>query len=204
MKTIRKILGGIILCAFTFSLNAQQTWDAKKNSTVDSISSPFESKLLPPPASITIQDIFPVIGTYESSTNTDATLVSISLDEQNKGLIWIEGLPQGKIKAMLRKSPATYKIPEQKTEAAMTVSEGTLIFDNDMKSLSIIIGKSYNATEPEAAFLNNSEKSDYSNTQSIEKSNTKKGNKDLKTEVQKPKPWVYTGTKVEKTTALNN
>lgn len=55
--------------------------------------------------------------------------------------MWIEGLPQGRVKAMLRKSPATYKIPAQKTEEGKEVAEGTLMFDKETNTLSICIGK---------------------------------------------------------------
>ncbi len=36
---------------------------------------------------------------------------------------------------MLRKSPATYKIPAQKTEDGKDVAEGTMIFDKDANKL---------------------------------------------------------------------
>ncbi|MER3498941.1 MAG: hypothetical protein C4308_10075 [Chitinophagaceae bacterium] len=61
------------------------------------------------------------------------------MDEQNKGFAWIEGLPQGKIKAILKKSPATYKVPAQKTEDGKTVMEGTLVFDNETKTVNILL-----------------------------------------------------------------
>ncbi|MES1197871.1 MAG: hypothetical protein ABUL41_01180 [Chitinophagaceae bacterium] len=204
MKTIFGIIGGIIVSSIFSSVQAQQTWDAKKNPTVDSISTPFESKLLPPRAPITVFDIFPAIGSYESSVNTDAPSVTIKLDEQNKGVVWVEGLPQGKIKAMLRKSPATYKIPEQKTEDGKIVPEGTLIFDKDMNTLSINIGKPYNAEDPALVFMKVENEDMAANDEVVVKTKTKiAGKKVAKTEVKQPKPWTYIGTKVEKGTALN-
>jgi hypothetical protein len=126
------------------------------------------------------------------------------LDEQNKGFVWIEGLPQGKIKAMLRKSPATYKIPVQKTEDGKDVPEGTLIFDKDSKTLSIVIGKTYNAEDPSAAFTMTTEDQNMATTTDVVKTKTKTGGKIVKTKTKPaPKPWTYTGTKVEKATVSN-
>src|SRR4030095_16624586 len=48
-----------------------------------SITAPFEAKLIPARAPLTTMDIYPVIGSYESATNTDAPSVAITLDEQN-------------------------------------------------------------------------------------------------------------------------
>lgn len=202
MKKIIGIIGGIVFSLTLSSVKAQQTWDAKKNPTVDSITTPFESKLLPSRTAITTLDIFPVIGTFESSTNSDAPLVAINLDEQVKGFVWVDGLPQGRIKAMLRKSPATYKIPAQKTEDGKNVPEGTLIYDKDVNILSIKIGKPYNAENPAAAFIMTDEEASTVNKQDIAKT-TKKSGKTVKPKAEEPKPWTYTGTKIEKTTASN-
>src|SRR5690242_12707406 len=46
------------------------TWDAKKNPTVLAITSKYEGKYLTARPAATELDIFPVIGKYESSTNT--------------------------------------------------------------------------------------------------------------------------------------
>jgi len=204
MKKTIGIMGGIVLSIFFSPAKAQQTWNAKKNPTVDSITSQFESKLLAPRSAVTIMDIYPVIGAYESSTNTDAPLVNIRLDEEQKGVVWIEGLPQGKIKAYLRKSPATYKIPAQKTEESKDVPEGTLIFDKDVNMLSIKIGKPFNTEDPASVFMMTDEDSSMANSEeTISKTKTKSGNKTVKTKVKEAKPWTYTGTKIEKTTASN-
>ena len=205
MKKAILVVGVIALSLLSASVQAQQTWNAKKNPTVDSITAPYEAKLLPPRAALTTADIYPVIGTYESATNTDAPSVTVILDEQNKGFVWVEGLPQGKIKAMLRKSPATYKIPAQKTEDGKDVPEGTLIFDKDAKTLSIVIGKPYNAEDPAAAFAMATEDQTMAATEDVTKTKTKTGGKIVKTKIKPaPKPWTYTGTKVEKTTAMSN
>lgn len=71
-------------------------------------------KMQPMPEALTTEKIFPVIGKYQLTDKDGAqSTVTVALDEANKGIVWIDGLPQGKIKATLRKSPATYKIPVQ-------------------------------------------------------------------------------------------
>src|SRR6185436_17769551 len=121
------------------------------NPTVDSILSKYT--LVPMPNPITTEQTFPVIGQYQSTTNADQK-VTVTLDDQNKGYAWVDGLPQGKVKAVLRKSPATYKIPAQKTESGTDVPEGTLIYDRDTKTISIILGREYNEQDPASVFSN--------------------------------------------------
>lgn len=162
----------------------QENWDAKKNSTVDSIMSQYKDKYVAAKPAQTIADIFPALGDYESATNAETSKLSITIDPNNKGLVWIEGLPQGRVKAMLRKSPATYKIPAQKTEEGKEVAEGTLMFDKETNTLSICIGKEYNTTDPSAAFMIAEE----------EPVTTSKNSKAKKKTVTKP--WIYTGTKI--------
>lgn len=192
MKKIIEIMGGIVLSLLSATVQAQQTtWDAKKNPTVDLIASKY-TKLIPPKPALTTEDIFPVIGKYESAANTDAASVIITPDPENKGLVWVEGLPQGKIKAMLRKFPATYKIPAQQTENNIKVAEGTLIFDKDANTLRISIGIPYNALEPATAFTIPLEE-----VVVITSKNSK-----TKT-IAPPKPWMYSGTKVEKAMVIN-
>lgn len=162
----------------------QENWDAKKNPTVDSIMSQYKDKYVAAKPAQTIADIFPALGEYESATNAETSKLSITIDPNNKGLVWIEGLPQGRVKAFLRKSPATYKIPAQKTEQGKEVAEGTLMFDKETNTLSICIGKEYNTTDPSAAFMMAEE----------EPVTTSKNSKAKKTTVTKP--WIYTGTKI--------
>ncbi len=200
MKKSIGIVGGIALCLITVSVNAQtepqtqqpvNTWEAKKNPTVDSITSKYTGKYIAPRPALTSADIFPVIGKYESATNADAAAVTISLDGQNKGIVWIEGLPQGKVKAMLRKLPAVYKIPAQKAEDGKEVAEGTLIFDKETNTLSICIGKLYDAVNPAIAFTALVEEQ----VITVKTSKTKKA--------AVPKVWTYTGTKLVTETAVN-
>ena len=171
--------------------STQQTWDAKKNPTVDSITSRYTSKYIAPRPALTTNDIFPVIGSY-TSTNTEAGNVTVALDEQNKGVVWVTGLPQGRVKAMLRKSPAIYKIPAQKTAEGKDVAEGTLIFDKENNTLQIAIGKPYDVADPTTAFavLEGKEEA------------TVKTSKKSK-QPAKPKVFFYTGAKVAAETVAN-
>jgi hypothetical protein len=200
MKKTIGIVGVLVLSALTITANAQDTtnrWDPRKNPTVDSLVAPYQAKLLPARPPVTTADIFPVIGKYESTTNAEATNVSIMLDEQNKGVVWVEGLPQGKIKAMLRKSPSTYKIPAQKTEDGKDVAEGTLIFDKETNTLSIVIGKSYNVADPAVVFAVPAE-------EEIAVTKIKDNKTKTKTKkVAQPKAWTYIGTKVMVDAAMN-
>lgn len=113
----------------------------------------------------------PILGSYAAAVATPATpattavapateaapvaleaTVHVTVDEKNLGIVWIDGLPQGRIKAMLKKSPSTYKIPAQKTEEGKSVAEGTLIYDKDAKVLWVAIGAPYNEENPSAPF----------------------------------------------------
>lgn len=90
-----------------------------------------------------------------STVSTDAaapSTVTITLDSANKGLVWVEGLPQGKFKAYLKKSPATYRITAQKTEAGIDIPEGTLMLDPATQTLNIALGKAFDDVDPAAVF----------------------------------------------------
>ena len=124
------LLAGLVFFFSVFTM-AQQTEPVKVTTTTES-----KYKLLPMPAPLSIEKAFPVLGNYEFKGPADQTTnLKISLDEQNKGIVWLEGLPEGKIRAQLRKSPATYKIPMQKTEDGKSIAEGTLIYDKDNNQL---------------------------------------------------------------------
>jgi len=62
----------ICICA---SVNAQETWDAKKNPTVDSIHAKYEGKLVVSKPGPTIDQVSPVIGQYEFPMSVDAKSV---------------------------------------------------------------------------------------------------------------------------------
>jgi hypothetical protein len=87
---------------------------------------------------------------------TEATpSVSVTLDSVNKGVIWVEGLPEGKFKAYLKKSPTTYRILAQKTNLGKQIPEGTLHYDVEANALHIALGKSYNEEDPTGIFAVN-------------------------------------------------
>lgn len=155
-------------------------------STRDSIAAKY--KLQPMPASLTVEKIYPVLGSYQLVTNTDAAAatttgtaaattttttttttdatatgtdaaavattpnVTITLDSVNKGMVWINGMPQGRMKAFLKKSPATYRILAQKTDLGTSVPEGTLIFDPTTNVLNIALGQAFNDADPAGVF----------------------------------------------------
>jgi hypothetical protein len=114
----------------------------------------------------------PVLGSFQPSGSSTANL-TITVDEQNIGIVWIDGLPQGRVKGLLKKSPATYKIPAQKTAEGKSVPEGTLVFNPATKEISIYLGKAFNDADPSAVFTSET-----------------KG---------KSKGWNYTGIKAEAT-----
>ena len=184
-------MAAIVLSLLSLSVTAQQTWDASKNPTVEAITSKYTDKYISTRPAPTTNDVFPVLGQYES-TNPEATSVTITLDAQNKGIVWVEGLPQGKIKAMLRKSPAIYKIPAQKTESGKEVAEGTLIFDKENNSLNIVIGKEFNTVDPAQAFA----------TEEVTEEVSAKTSKTKTKKAAKPKTWLYTGSKLVVDTAV--
>ncbi len=197
MKRTIAIMGAGFFCLAVVTVSAQETWDPRKNPTVDSIISKHKDNIVPMPPALTINKIFPALGQYESAVNKDAAAVTITPDSENKGMIWVEGLPQGKIKAILLKSPATYKIPAQKTEDDKEVAEGTLVYDKETNTLSICIGKPFNTENPMAAFAAEPEMTE-------EEVATKQVKSKVKVKVvEKPKPWIYAGTKVETETAMN-
>ncbi|HYH13906.1 MAG TPA: hypothetical protein VD794_01715 [Flavisolibacter sp.] len=99
--------------------------------------------------------------TTTPATTTDVTAtavtpsVTITLDSVNKGVVWIEGLPEGKFKAYLKKSPTTYRILAQKTNLGKQIPEGTLHYDVETNALHIALGKPYNEEDPTGIFAIN-------------------------------------------------
>jgi hypothetical protein len=161
-------------------------------------------KMQPMPEALTTEKIFPVLGNYQlTDKEGTASTVTVTLDPSNKGIVWIEGLPQGKIKATLRKSPATYKIPVQPlgeevmaTEATTEVEakdakaakssktakaapkpkelpEGVLIYDKDANVLNVCIGCKYNNEDPAVAFTSTEATTDAAATDEADKTEKK-------------------------------
>ena len=198
----------LAIAAIFFSVSASA------QSTVDSIRAKYQ--LVPMPAPLTIEKTFPVLGSYQlatedgeqtatasttTTTSTDAATtsdvqtaqqanVTITLDSLNKGIVWVEGLPQGKFKAYLKKSPASYRILAQKTNLGKQIPEGTLIFDPATSTLNIAMGSAFNDEDPAAIFAS-------------VPANTTEAEVKVKTAKSKSKSKItfYTATKVMDTTA---
>jgi hypothetical protein len=171
----------------TASVNAQ--------STVDSIRAKYT--LQPMPGALTLEKAFPVLGTYHLTTDSTSTL-TVSMDSASKGIVWVEGLPQGKFKAFLKQSPATYRITAQKTESGTSVPEGTLMLDTTTNTLNIALGKAYNEANPGEIFGTVADagvSADVANTGAEVKVNTK-----TKTTKSKAKVVFYSATKVDQNT----
>jgi hypothetical protein len=105
---------------------------------------------------LTPAHIFPALGTYKG-TGTSTADVTVTLDETNKGIVWVDGLPQGKFKALMKKAPSTYKIPAQKSETGKAVAEGTLYVNPDTNEITILLGRPFDDANP-SSFLTISSK----------------------------------------------
>lgn len=166
-------------------------------------------KMQPMPEALTQEKIFPVIGKYQVTDKAGtASELTVSLDPNNKGLVWIEGLPEGKIKANLRKSPAVYKIPAQKlgddpaAKDAKDVAEGVLIYDKDANTINVCLGCTYNAENPAVAFDATATEAQPEATEAAPKKTAKaKSKKSAAPKVARIVPVRYSGTKVIEQTA---
>ena len=198
MKKTALFAGMILL--FSVMVTAQQPYLPSNNPTVAAITSKYTLKEINHDP-LTDEKVFPALGTYQCNVINEMTgTIHITIDPDNKGLVWVEGLPQGKIKAMLRMSPATYKIPAQKTEEGTDVPEGAMIYDQDSKTLSICIGRPYDEKNPLSVFSTPVEEEQPA-VQTEVKTKTSHQKKQKTTaqvkEEKKVKPWIVTATKVE-------
>mgnify|MGYP005812003241 CR=1 FL=1 len=165
--------------------------------------SPDTYKLQPMPEALTTEKVFPVIGSYQlTDKDGNATPVTITLDETNKGIAWIDGFPQGRIKANLMKSPATYKIPAQKIgegKDAKDVAEGVLVYNRDANTMNICFNCTYKSENPEVVFTATTEEPVVEETAATKKAakSTAKTSK----KVVKVQPVHYTGSKLIQTNA---
>jgi len=174
---------------------------ANAQSTVDSIAAKYQ--LIPMPAPLTTEKIFPALGVYQLNVNAEATTtsdvitasnevtpvanVTITLDSASKGIVWVDGLPEGRFKAYLKKSPTTYRIIAQKTNLGKQIPEGTLIFDEASNTLNIALGRDFNEEDPAAVFASNA----IATTEVTTAATVKSKNAKPKTKVN-----FYTATKV--------
>jgi hypothetical protein len=184
---------------------------ASAQSTVDSIAAKY--KLLPMPEPLTIEKTFPAVGTYtlnnaassanmvaDSAATATAPTLTVSLDSASKGIIWIEGLPQGRVKAYLRQAPATYRILSQKNESGKQIPEGTVIMDTATKTLNIALGAPYNDADPASIFaFSNAAVTDAETGENKVEVKTK-----TKTSKTKAKVTYYTATKVQQATIVDD
>lgn len=181
---------------------------------------PKPKELLAMPDSLTQEAIFPVLGQYVvADKNGDSVTVKITLDTESKGVVWLNGLPEGKVKAVLKASPATYKIPSQKTflnddgveetvemntnvdaatatakksakkQSGKSVNGGTMIFDKDVNTIYINLGSDFDENNPSAVFDQIRNTATEANIEEVPA-----GKKATKKPVQKGK--YYTGIKV--------
>lgn len=196
-------IAGAALLMFTLAANAQtdtlpQTQPVKTNTDKWNNHDPAKYQLQPMPEALTREKVFPVIGKYNLTDKEGTTsAVTIMIDESNKGIAWIDGLPQGKIKATLRKSPGIYKIPAQKLEDGKSVPEGVLFYDKDANTLDVCLGCTYNVEDPTAVFAVATEPVVTETETKTKKSGTVK----TKTKTKPVKTWKYSGTKIVETTA---
>ena len=160
---------------------------------------PTRYQLLPMPEALTIEKTFPAIGSYQLTDKDGNTInVTATLDEANKGLLLVNGLPEGTVKAYLRKSPAVYKIPVQTTEEGKNVKEGVLIYDSETNLMNICLGCTYNTEDPATAFLPAQEEP--TPEEDAPKKNTKVAKKQT-AKAPVAKPVYYSGSKMISETA---
>lgn len=174
------------------------TASVKAQSTIDSIASKYQ--LQPMPEALTIEKTFPVIGSYQlTAADGSSQNVTITLDSANQGIIWVEGLPEGRMKAYLRKSPGTYRILSQKSESGKQIPEGTLLFDPSTNTLNIALGKAFDVADPASVFtLNGNVDANTIESGTEVKVKSKSANSKSKTRVI-----YYTATKAEVNTSTS-
>lgn len=129
---------------------------------------------------------FPILGSY-TPTSSSAGNVTVTLDSSNKGIVWVEGLSQGKFRALMKKAPATYKIPAQTTAEGKNVPEGTLFYNPASKEVTIVLGRPFDDASP-ASFQTVSDNS-------VVKEKVTNNKQKIKV-----KGWQYTGVKTGATT----
>ena len=88
------------IALFGFSVAVAQTSAAPEN---PKNYKPAPKALLPMPVELTENDVFPILGNYEViNEKGESSNISISNDVENKGVIWIRGLVEGKFYAYLK------------------------------------------------------------------------------------------------------
>lgn len=178
------------------------TLSVSAQSTADSIHAKYQMK--PMPEALTIEKTFPVLGTYQLTNSTGtAQNVTVTLDSSSKGIIWVSGLPEGNMKAYLKKTNGIYRIIPQKSESGTQIPEGTLFFDQSTNTLNIALGKAYDEADPTAVFtsMNSTSNTDVADNANDVKVKTKTPTGKTKT---KTKLVFYTATKTQMTSTETN
>jgi len=152
-KTFFLALAASVISASVF---AQSTPDTVRRDTMDpkvpdTMIENNKNQLKEMPGPLTLEKIFPVIGTYQP-TMEGTPAVSVKLDPEKKSVIWVSGLPQGTFSAMLMRSPAVYKIPAQKSDTGTDIPEGTLMYVTNMETIHIVLGKPFDFQNPGQVF----------------------------------------------------
>ena len=179
----------LLIAAFlvSASVNAQ--------STVDSIRAKYQMQAMP--EALTIEKTFPVLGNYQlTGADSETQNILVTLDSVNKGIVWVDGLPEGKFKAYLKQSPATYRVIAQKSASGKKVPEGTMLFDGNTNTLHLALGKKIDETDPAAIFAL-TESAAASDVAEV-KVKTKKGDSKSKSKIL-----FYTATKAEVETSVS-
>ncbi|MBC8033875.1 MAG: hypothetical protein H7Y03_06995 [Chitinophagaceae bacterium] len=202
MKSIRfaLIAAGIVLSASSYSQTTDSTTteaQASSDSTTTIQPATTTTTTTPSQPMVTPNSgahYIAVLGNYTSSPATSKTEknVTITGDEKNPGKIWIEGLTSSKIYALRKQVAGTYKIPAQKADDK-SISEGTVVYDEDSKQVNICVGCKYKDESPSDVF--SSMESSASSTGTSKSASTKKGTTTAKV-------ISFTGTKTDGGTAL--
>lgn len=178
---------------------------ANAQSTVDSIHAKYHMQAMPD--ALTIEKTFPVLGNYQLTTaDGSSQTVTVSMDSASKGIIWIAGLPEGTMKAYLKKAPGIYRIVSQKSETGKEIPEGTLFFDPSTNTLNIALGKTYDEADPTSVFaLNTTAATDATDASVNTPTTVKVKTKDAATKTKtKNKLVFYTATKNEMNSTSTN
>ncbi len=177
------------------------TLSVSAQSTADSIHAKYQMK--PMPEAMTIEKTFPVLGTYQLTNPTGtAQNITVTLDSSSKGIVWVSGLPEGTMKAYLKKPNGIYRIVSKKSESGGQIPEGTLFFDQSTNTLNIALGKAYDEADPTAVFTSNATtNTDVADNANEVKVKTKTPTGKTKT---KSKLVLYTATKTQMTSTETN
>ncbi|MDI3322616.1 hypothetical protein [Pinibacter soli] len=86
-----------------------------------------------------------------TTTTTAGSNVTITVDEQNPGKIWVSGIGDDKFYAYLKSDANIYKIPAQKVSDKKSISEGIVSYNETSKEVHIRIGSGFNDADPTAS-----------------------------------------------------